>query len=113
MLWLMFQCALQSSWYLYVKKAFGNPKTSNYYNMLPGSIPKYLFPSLLISAFFCHPIFPLVPNHTEYFCHKISVINPISHFRKKKFPILISDDYSTFSAPALKCLIKTGNNMKT
>ena len=48
------------------------------------------------SAFFRYPIFPLLPNHPDYFCHPISIINPISHLRKK-FPILISDNYSTFS----------------
>ena len=48
------------------------------------------------SAFFRHPIFPLLPNHPDYFFHPMSIINPISHLRKI-FPILISDNYSTFS----------------
>ena len=82
--WLMFLCALQSSWYLHVKqKRLEIIKQILIIICFLAQSQSILISISLISVFFVIQFFPLLPNHPDYFYQPISVINLVSHFRKK------------------------------
>lgn len=49
---------------------------SSYNNVCSTTTLKHLFSSFFCCFFFRHPIFPLILNYPDYFCHAISVIIP-------------------------------------
>ena len=80
----MFLCALQSSWYLHVKqKRLEIIKQILIIICFLAQSQSILISISLISVFFVIQFFPLLPNHPDYFYQPISVINLVSHFRKK------------------------------